>query len=396
MAEYIIWVHWVITAGLIFALATVLANLACFDRLVAAGAWLGEPPLVSILVPARNEAQNIEACVSSLLAQDYPCFELIVLDDHSEDQTAALACALGLALDTEHARQPYRLVSGSPLPTGWVGKNWACHQLAGKATGAYLFFTDADTVHAPGTVAALVAYAQRNRASLVSAWPKLITKTWGEKLVIPLVLFLGMAFYPHWLLRLLQATSLGAYLPARARRTLGAANGQSMFFRRDAYDSIGGHASVRAHLVEDVALGRAIALQMNRGLRLLNCEAIGLSTCRMYRNFPEVWEGFTKNARPAFESSVLGFIALGVWQFGLFVFPFAVLIGAGTYWRWAAWEVSLVYLIRFLLALRFKSSWLGALLHPVGNLLGIAIALNSWRLTLAGGVSWKGRRYGGR
>jgi len=178
----------IILTGLMLALGMVVANVACFGGLrPAAPPVFSEAPLVSILVPARNEARNIEACIGSLLAQDYPNFELIVLDDHSDDGTGDIVRRLGLRDEGER-----RVMTGTALPTGWTGKGWACHQLSLAARGEYLFFTDADTTHALGTVSATVAAAREYRADLVSAWPRLITVTWGEQLIIPMILVLGM------------------------------------------------------------------------------------------------------------------------------------------------------------------------------------------------------------
>ena len=123
--------HFVVLVGLLFALGMVLANVACFSGLrAAAPPALEEAPLVSILVPARNEARNIEACVGSLLTQDYPRYELVVLDDHSEDGTGEIVRRLGLGDGGER-----RVVSGTALPAGWTGKGWACHQLSLVARG---------------------------------------------------------------------------------------------------------------------------------------------------------------------------------------------------------------------------------------------------------------------
>ena len=399
---------------LVFFLGMVIGNLLTFEGLRPAPPPApGDAPLISVLVPARNEARNIAACIRSLLSQDYPNFELIVLDDHSEDETAEIIRGLGIGNDSrgfarrpwrngDKARMPnddgrtarHRLLNGSPLPAGWTGKGWACHQLSATARGEFLFFTDADTEHAPGTVSALLGCAERHRADLLSAWPRLVTRTWGECLVIPMILFLGLVMYPHWLVLFLQERPrLAARLPASFRRALGAANGQSMFFRRSAYESIGGHAILRDHLVEDVALGRAVASRMGEGMRLFNCEALRFSSCRMYRSFPEVWEGLTKNMRAAFEDSLGAFLGLGILHAVAFLFPF-LLFALG--WAGNALgivQIAIVLCIRVLLTARFRTSWWSAIFHPLSEALLMAIGLNSWRRMATKGVTWKGRTY---
>lgn len=385
--------HAVVLGILLWSLGMVVANLMCFDGLREAGPLgpLGpDAPMVSILVPARNEALNIGACAGSLLVQDYPNWELLVLDDHSEDGTGEIARGLGVSESGERVR----LLRGAALPEGWTGKGWACHQLAQAARGRYLFFTDADTVHAPGTVAAAVAYAERTQAGLVSAWPRLLTVTWGEKLIIPMIVLLGMVLYPHWLVLILQRRpDWAAKLPAKYRRMLGAANGQFMFFTRECYEAIGGHAALRDHVVEDVALGRAVAARMHEGMRLRNCESLGFSTCRMYRSVGEVWEGFTKNLRAAFEESLAGFLLIGTMQVCGFLAPFVMLFLPVAGKGFVVAEVALIYLIRILLTARFRTSWLGCAMHPVGHALALAIGVNSWRRSAGNGVTWKGRTY---
>jgi chlorobactene glucosyltransferase len=385
-----IFYHVLVLSGLLFALGMVLANVACFRGLQPAKPPAAEDaPLVSILVPARNEALNIEPCVGSLLIQDYPRYELIVLDDHSDDGTGEIVRRLGLREEGDR-----RVISGAPLPAGWTGKGWACHQLSLAARGEYLFFTDADTSHAPGTVSATVAAARRYRADLVSAWPRLVTVTLGEQLIIPMILVLGMCIYPHWLVLLLQKhPHLAARLPAVVRKSLGAANGQFMFFSRAGYDRVGGHAGLHDHLVEDVALGRAVAEQMGEGMRLLNCESLAFSTCRMYRSFSETWEGFTKNMRAAFEDSLAGFLFIGATHCCGFLLPFVFLFVPGSPRSLVIAQIAIIYLIRVVLTLRFRTSWMGCLLHPVGEVLSLSIGLNSWRRMASKGVQWKGRIY---
>ena len=258
----------VIFIFLLIGLVSVLANFAAF-RSLAPAPVPGDAPMISVLVPARNEALNIEACVGSLLRQDYPNYELIVIDDHSDDDTGAIV----ERLFAQHPGAKTKLLRGSTLPEGWTGKGWACHQLAAASAGEFLFFTDADTTHAPGLLAAAVAHAKATRASLLSAWPRFLTVTIGEMLVIPTLALIAMTMAHHWLVAVLQRwPGLAKRLGPRVTGAMGAANGQFMFFTRAGYEAIGGHASVKAHVVEDVALGRQIASRMGEGMRLVRSE----------------------------------------------------------------------------------------------------------------------------
>ncbi len=389
VATLSIFFHVFILAAMGYALLTMLANLATFRSLAPADPP-ADAPLVSVLVPARDEALNIGPCAGSLLAQNYPNFELLVLNDHSKDGTGDILRQLGLG--SNGAR--LRVIDGAALPADWVGKNWACHQLAQAARGEWLFFTDADTEHAPGTVSAALAAAQESGASLLSAWPRLITKTWAECLVVPMIVFFAMGFYPHWLVVGLQRSRTGgAWLPVGIRRHLGVANGQFMFWSRAGYDRIGGHESVHNHLVEDVALGRAVAARMNEGMRLHNCDSLPFSTCRMYRSFSDVWEGFSKNARAVFEDRPDHFFRAGAFAFICFLWPFVAIFLPGSPHLLFGIEIGLIYLLRFVISWRFRTSWFGAVGHPFGFVIGTAIAINSWRRSRGAGVSWKGRVY---
>ena len=353
-----------------------------------------DAPLVSVLVPARNEARRITPCLRSLLAQDYPNYEIVVLDDHSEDDTAQVVLELGLTREKTSAR---RLIEGRPLPARWTGKGWACHQLAAVARGEYLLFTDADTVHAPEALGACMGHALDTHAALLSAWPRQETGSWSERAVIPLVYVLLLGALPHRMLHRLQRRPQYARLMSpEGLATLGAANGQYVLFRRDAYEQIGGHAAVRDHLVEDVALGRLVAARTAQGMRLVNCDGSRLVSCRMYTSFAEVWEGFTKNLRAAFSESATTFWVFGVLQLVGLVLPF---VWAGLPWVNGRWwwlpvlQVAWLYALRVVLAARFRTSWLGVWLHPVGQSLSLLIGLNSWRLSTQRGVTWKGRTY---
>lgn len=383
--------HEAILWALYIASGMFLANLAIFRRLKAAQPDQ-EMPLVSILIPARNEARNIETCVQSLLNQDYPYCEVIVLDDSSEDETVRIVESLGV----REGGAISRLIRGAPLPAGWSGKSWACHQLSQAARGEYFFFTDADTEHDLGAVSALLAFAKENDADLVSAWPRLVTQSWSEKLVLPLLPFLAITVGPYWLITLLQRfPAVARHLPEKWLRSLGTANGQSLFFRRGSYGAIGGHAAIRGHLVEDIALGRAVAGRTGSGMRVINCDAGEFSRCRMYRSFPEVWSGFTKNIWAVFDGSLIAFVIAGLVQFACFTLPclsFFAHPGASSL---VAKEALLIYALRAAATVRFGTSWLGAALHPFGCLLSLCIALNSLRESAGAGVRWKGRLYPG-
>lgn len=384
--------HWGVLVFLLAVLANLTGNLTAFRSLRIARRKRTVFPKVSILIPARDEEKRLPTLLKSLLAQDYPNCEIIVLDDNSTDGTAAAAESFGFST----GRGNFQLLNGQPLESGWVGKCWACHQLSQAATGDYLFFTDADTKHDPQVVSAAIGMVETERADLLSAWPRLVTKSWSEHLVIPLIHLLAVAFYPHWLIRLLQKRpSLVRWFSPARLRSLGAANGQFLFFRRESYDRIGGHASVKNHLVEDVGLGREIAQRMGEGMRLINCDGSALSSCRMYESFPEVWEGFTKNLRAAFETSLAGFVFMGMIQVCGFLLPFVFLLQATRIEDLVIAQIVLILLIRCLLAFRMRTSWWSVAGHPVGLTLAMAIAANSWRRLRGPGVTWKGRTYGG-
>jgi chlorobactene glucosyltransferase len=385
--------HLLVAALLVLMLVSLAANLFVFRSLQAAppqSASRAPQPLVSVLVPARNEARRIAECVQSLLAQDYSNYELLVLDDQSEDATMEILRGLGLQ-ETGDVRR--RILRGEPLPSGWTGKCWACDQLAKEARGEWLFFTDADTEHSSGTIRAALAQAQKTRADLFSAWPRLVTKTLGEKLVIPVIHLMAAALYPHMVLALFQRhPELAQRYSRSALRLLGGANGQFLFFKRTAYEAIGGHAAVRDHLVEDVALGREIAMRIGEGMRLVNCDASRMVRCRMYCSLAEVWEGFTKNIRPAFENALALWWISGAMVACCFFLPFVFVVFASQR-CFAFVEIALIYLLRVILAARFRTSWIGCILHPIGIFLAMCIGVNSWRRAGTRGVTWKGRVY---
>ncbi len=379
-----------ICGALAAAIINTAFNLRTFRRVAPEAVPAdGNHPRVSILIPARNEERVITECLSSLAAQTWPNCEIILLDDQSEDATADLARAAGFG---EIGR--LRLISGTPLPDGWVGKCWACHQLAAAADGDILIFTDADTAHAPESVATAVSLLRREGGSLLSLWPQQILQTWSEKLVIPLgyVVFIGLlplALF-EWIAR---RPGLARRVPRRQLAGLGVSNGQCLVFERAAYDRVGGHAALRGHLVEDVAFGRLFASLAGDGLRVINRDGSRLISCRMYESFRSLWEGFSKNLRPAFEDDLFAYCFSGALLFTAFVLPFGLAWLPGPSQPWFVGACGLIILHRVMLALRFQTGWMSVVLHPAGMLLALTVALNSWRWSLSRSLRWKGRRY---
>lgn len=365
-----------------------LLNLLVWRRPEGWRHLVAPQPLVSVLVPARDEEERLPACLDSLLRQDYPCMEILVLDDHSTDGT----CGVVEERIRTYGDSRLRLLKGRDLPEGWTGKAWACQQLAEQASGQYLLFTDADTRHRSDSVGDALAYLMRYKADMLSLWPRQLTGSWSELLVIPFVHILILWFLPHWM-------SMGLGMRTRS---LGAACGQFILLRRGAYEKLGGHKIVRSHLVEDVALAREC---LERGMKLLNADGSAHVSCRMYSSLPAMWEGFTKNLRAGYEKNLAAFVMTGAVLFGGLCFPFFFLAwhllmpsapspNGAMAWSAAlvAVQVLLVISMRMDLAWRVGQPWLSIPLHPLGVLFCMVIAANSWLQTSRGSVTWKGRR----
>ena len=228
--------------------------------------------LVSAIVPARNEEGVIAACVESLAVQK-EIAEILVIDDQSSDRTAEIVRSLSV-------RYPnVRLLGATELPPGWVGKNNAVWIGAREARSEWLLFTDADAVHAQDSAAKALAIAAENGAALVSFSPEQVMQTWYEKAVIPYVFT-----------RLSSRFRFGEVNDPK--NSAAAANGQFILIRRDAYDAVGGHASISGDVIEDVALAARVKAA---GYRIWFGSGKGIVRVRMYRSFAAMWEGWKKN-----------------------------------------------------------------------------------------------------
>lgn len=334
-------------------------------------------PLVSVLVPARNEERNIGGCVESLLAQDYPNFEVLVLDDNSTDGSWQILSQLS----AKDAR--LRILKGLPLPEGWLGKHWACHQLAKQAQGEMLLFTDADTRHNPNSLRDGISAMISEKADMVTAFPYEETKTWGERLTVSLFPWFALCFLPL----------IVAY---RTRSpAFSAAVGQFMLISRKAYEQIGGYASIKEEVVDDVALARRIKAQ---GLRWRIALGQDQLRCRMYQGFKEAYQGFTKNLFAGFGYRILPFIF--VWTYiGLaFLEPIFVLL-SGVFGIkpsllttiLAGSEIFISTLIWGASHWRFRFPLYMVLLYPISVIVLLTIAFGSLFLSVTGRSTWKGR-----
>lgn len=362
-------------ALIVIALITIL-NMLTFPRLRLPA--VQPPPVrVSILIPARNEAEVIAETIQSLLTQNYPDLELILLDDHSSDGTAEAARSAA------NGNPRLKIMSGETLPAGWLGKNWACHQLSQAATGDVLIFTDADVHWHPDSLAAVIAEMERAQADLLTVWSTQHTETWSERLVVPLMALVIFGYLPS---PLVHHTPWAAFA---------AANGQCLAFRRSAYDAVGGHTAVRGEIVEDITLARLIK---RRGLRLHMADGNGLITCRMYHDWREVREGYAKNIIAGYGGHVSTLAVATLFHWLLFLAPWVWLVFGLTSPQFPIRPLTSLALIalgiaiRALTALATRQRMRDAFLMPVSALLMTIIAAQAvWWQWRYGGPRWKGR-----
>ena len=333
-------------------------------------------PKVSILLPARDEERNIAACVQSLLAQDYPDFEVLVLDDRSTDHTRSI-------LEDIATSQPgLKILDGDPPAADQVGKNQACSQLARAARGELFLFTDADTNHRQDSLRTLVTTLMGEQADLLTGFPRQEVHTWGERLLVPFFSWVLLSFIPL-------ALGYRLRLPA-----LSSAVGQLMLFRSRAYWSIGGHESIRSSVVDDMSLARQIKAAR---LRWRVSHVADLVSCRMYHSTRAAVEGFTKNLFAVFDYRLLPFLLAFTWLMVMFWEPLIVLclVLSGQVSQIPLSPLvtclalsTLLWLIHYLnMGIAFGL----AFLHPITILANVAVALRSLVHSLGGRLRWKGR-----
>ncbi|WP_297097273.1 glycosyltransferase family 2 protein [uncultured Draconibacterium sp.] len=247
-------------------------------------------PLVSILIPARNEEQNIGRLLTDIQQQEWQNFEVLVFNDQSTDKTAEI---VELFSKTD---QRFQLLNSDGLPDGWLGKNYGCYQLAQKAKGTYFLFLDADVRISGTIIAGTIAKVQQHQLGLLSIFPKQMMRSWGEYLTVPNMNFILLSLLPLVFVRLLPFSSMAA------------ANGQFMLFDAKTYRERQPHQTFRDNKVEDISIAQSFKKDKIRIACLAGNPSI---SCRMYSSFSDAVNGFSKNVIMFFGNS--GILAVLFW-----------------------------------------------------------------------------------
>jgi chlorobactene glucosyltransferase len=370
----------IIAVGLISFMLNLILNLRSLKTPRPDGEIPGEAPLISVLIPARDEEANIKICLESLQKQDYPNFEILVLDDNSSDDTGKVVERIAAG------DKRIQLLRGKSLPKGWAGKPFACYQLAKKAKGSWLLFTDADTIHEPHALRGSLSMALKHNSSLLSGFPRQLTTSLPQKITIPVLYFVIMSWFPLWWLQ-----RAGHPRPSLAI-------GQFLFFPTKEYWRIGGHKAVKAKILEDVWLGIEI---IRHGGRHVAVDLSPIVSCHMYQGMGAIWEGVSKWLYSVAALSKFALAGLIVAGYLFFLAPF--------YWLWnelfvvadpSDWrlliifQVSAIVLMRWLVDKRFHESIISTILHPIGFSFLIITGLYAGsRQAVGAGVQWKERLY---
>lgn len=324
-------------------------------------------PYVSVLIPMRNEEKNAAHCLDAVLNQSYGNYEVIVLNDNSEDRTGEIVNKYALNSDR------VEVISGEELPDGWTGKNFACHQLSERARGEVLLFLDADVTLQEHALSSALHSKEYHETNAVSCFPTQKMETMGEHLIVPLM---------NWLL--LTFLSLRKVFTSK-NRAFTAANGQFIMIDKKTYTAIGGHKSVKNEIVEDMEIARKLKTEGYSIATSVGYEAV---YCRMYNNFSDAWYGFSKNFFPGFNTIPVVFVLM----LFLFLFIFGYPVFLSITFPGMMVIAALIFIERAAVSLLSRQNlFINIILHPVQMVMMFLIGVNSVFLNKSGKMRWKGR-----
>lgn len=383
MTEVVSYVNYIVITLVVLSLFVALSNLRSLSPLMKRsfnyGGNFNENGLVSVLIPARNEEDNIGRCLRALLAQDYRPMEILVLDDQSTDRTPEIISEIS------ERDERVTLISGSELPQGWIGKNWACYQLSTKAKGEFLLFTDADTILSEGAVESAVMHAVNRGVNLLTVMPRRMSGCIIENLLFPFI---------DWIIFCCIPTKIAH----RSRNSfMSPTFGQFMFFKTDSYRSIGGHAAVRANPLDDFELGR---LTKKLGLTWMLFEGVNHVQVLPYRNGVDAFRGISRSLYPAAYYSLTVLLLGSVTLLMLSFIPLYILLtGFGSVTRdfetmiIAGASIGVISGTWLIVCYKFKHNMFTVFVYPIAMGFVVVVAIHSMITYLLGLQTWRNRRF---
>jgi chlorobactene glucosyltransferase len=363
-----------------------ILGIILMPRLRPVEAGSEDVPLVSVIIPARDEERAIAGTLRGFLAQEYPRLEVILVDDQSTDRTEAISLEIAASDSRLH------VVPGETPPGGWLGKPWAHHQGARIAQGELLLFVDADIAYRPGAVASAVDCLERAGAGLVTLLPRVEMRGFWEHVVLPQLALVAFLFLPGWLSNRVQWSKLAI------------GGGTGMLVRRSAYDEAGGHEPLRNAIVDDVSLARIV----RRVAPTIAVRADEFVSVRIYEGLGEIVRGFTKNFYFVLGANVPLALGIVVLTFVMHVVPYLWAIGAAadllrgvpapTVGMIGLLTIVVIALARLIVFVPLRYGIVNAILaHPLMSAVWIYIGLRSiWLVGIRRQVGWRGRVYDAR
>ncbi|MDH5761712.1 MAG: glycosyltransferase [Nitrospinota bacterium] len=339
---------------------------------------LGDSPLISVCVPARNEERDIEACLTSLLSQDYPRFEVIVVDDNSTDRTPEIIKGLQKRFPKLTA------IQGASLPSDWYGKPFALHQASQKAQGDLLLFTDADPVFGPKALSTAAYLFQKHQLDMLTLLPGAEFGSFWERTVQPVIFAFIAAL-----------TRFRKVNNPKSDAAMGV--GAFIMARREVYDRVGGHQSLKQTILEDIGMAH---LLKQAGAKIMIADGRNIYSIRMYHSLKEIWIGWRKNVFLAMKKSTFKTFYYIFWILGFLVTPWLVVavhlwMDSPPMWQGLALAgLAMVWISQATLCYELRLKQRNALLFPLGALVMVAIMINSMiHVLFRGQAEWRGRTY---